>query len=288
VQYFERAIFERHPENEPPYDVLLGLLGAMRLRNIYGNTGTPPQAANQENPRFFPETSKTVGGAFRAYWEENGGLAQYGYPLTNEFQEQSFLNGKTYTVQYFERAVFEFHPENRPPHHVLLTQLGKQLYDFTRPTTCIHLAESEGSIIAEGTNTVAEDSWYKLKSYFLEEISPIAPLTCEVAVPDVSRTKMVPGMRTFDKYWRLTLTADPSGEYLFQGAYDSFMWLDSELLGRAGSRPSRPGPNGKSYALLHSTLVFDLSFLRDGATPWIGYAGREASLPETLNLSSIR
>jgi hypothetical protein len=27
-------------------------------------------------------------------------------------------------VQYFERAVFEFHPENQPPHDVLLSQLG--------------------------------------------------------------------------------------------------------------------------------------------------------------------
>jgi hypothetical protein len=27
VQWFERARFEHHPENDPPYDVLLGLLG---------------------------------------------------------------------------------------------------------------------------------------------------------------------------------------------------------------------------------------------------------------------
>jgi endonuclease YncB( thermonuclease family) len=27
VQYFERAVFERHPENAPPYDVLLSQLG---------------------------------------------------------------------------------------------------------------------------------------------------------------------------------------------------------------------------------------------------------------------
>jgi hypothetical protein len=27
VQYFERARFELHPQNEPPFNVLLGLLG---------------------------------------------------------------------------------------------------------------------------------------------------------------------------------------------------------------------------------------------------------------------
>ena len=28
VQYFERARFEWHPENSPPWDILLGRLGA--------------------------------------------------------------------------------------------------------------------------------------------------------------------------------------------------------------------------------------------------------------------
>lgn len=38
--------------------------------------------------------------------------------------ETSPLDGKPYTVQYFERAVFEYHPENPPPYDVLLAQLG--------------------------------------------------------------------------------------------------------------------------------------------------------------------
>jgi hypothetical protein len=38
--------------------------------------------------------------------------------------ETSDLDGKQYRVQYFERAVMEFHPENRPPNDVLLAQLG--------------------------------------------------------------------------------------------------------------------------------------------------------------------
>lgn len=39
-------------------------------------------------------------------------------------QEVSDTDGKTYTVQYFERAVFEMHPENQPAFQVLLSQLG--------------------------------------------------------------------------------------------------------------------------------------------------------------------
>jgi hypothetical protein len=51
-------------------------------------------------------------------------LAQQGLPISDEFEEKSDLDGKTYKVQYFERAVFEFHPEQQPPFNVLLSQLG--------------------------------------------------------------------------------------------------------------------------------------------------------------------
>src|SRR5690349_10476534 len=63
----------------------------------------------------FPETGKQVCDRFLQYWQEHGGLAQQGLPLSDEFQEVSPIDGKTYTVQYFERAVFEKHPENAPP-----------------------------------------------------------------------------------------------------------------------------------------------------------------------------
>jgi len=72
----------------------------------------------------FTETGHTVCGRFLDYWQTHGGLAQQGYPISEPFQEVSDLNGQTYTVQYFERAVFEMHPENQPPNDVLLSQLG--------------------------------------------------------------------------------------------------------------------------------------------------------------------
>ena len=50
-------------------------------------------------------------------------------------QETSDLDGKTYTVQYFERAVFEFHPENAaPPMTFLLAQLGTYRLHDKYPT----------------------------------------------------------------------------------------------------------------------------------------------------------
>jgi hypothetical protein len=124
MQYFERAVFELHPENQAPNDVLLSLLGNFAYEAKYGAAGAPNQSPSTANATRFPQTGKTLGGRFREYWEANGGLAQQGYPISDEFQEVSALDGKTYTVQYFERAVFEMHPENQPPFDVLLSQLG--------------------------------------------------------------------------------------------------------------------------------------------------------------------
>jgi glucose/arabinose dehydrogenase len=42
VQWFERARFELHPENQPPYDVLLGLLGNELRGRPAGPPPTPP------------------------------------------------------------------------------------------------------------------------------------------------------------------------------------------------------------------------------------------------------
>ncbi|MGN6755256.1 MAG: hypothetical protein ACTHMJ_02580 [Thermomicrobiales bacterium] len=74
----------------------------------------------------FSATGKTVCGAFLTYWQTHGGLAQQGLPLTNPFQEVSPVDNNIYTVQYFERAVFEWHPENTPPYDVLLSLLGRE------------------------------------------------------------------------------------------------------------------------------------------------------------------
>ncbi len=134
VQYFERAVMELHPQNDAPYDVLLSQLGSFRYKQKYPN-GAPNQAVNTNNPYKFAQTGFTVGGKFRAYWEQHGGLAQQGYPISNEFQEVSDLDGKTYTVQYFERAVFELHPENAgTAYEVELSQLGRFQYKQKYPT----------------------------------------------------------------------------------------------------------------------------------------------------------
>jgi hypothetical protein len=61
--------------------------------------------------RFFPATGHTLRGAMLGYWQANGGLARFGYPLTEELAEPDPASGRPRVVQYFERARFEFAPE---------------------------------------------------------------------------------------------------------------------------------------------------------------------------------
>lgn len=135
MQCFERSVFENHPENVgKPSEVLLSLLGNFYFKQRYQFGDPTNQKASTINPRTFPETGHTIGGKFRDYWEANGGLTQQGFPITEEFPEKSDLDGKTYMVQYFERAVFELHPENAgTQYEVLLSQLGKFLCPANKP-----------------------------------------------------------------------------------------------------------------------------------------------------------
>jgi hypothetical protein len=123
VQYFERNRFELHSENQPPYNVLLGRLGADSMGGRVFAPIAPFQS--EANHRFFPETGHSVNFAFLGYWNRNGGLAQFGYPISEELTETSPTDGKQYTVQYFERARFEYHPEYKGTNaEVLLSLLG--------------------------------------------------------------------------------------------------------------------------------------------------------------------
>ncbi len=88
-----------------------------------------PQVIAGPDSLTFAPTGKKVRGTFLAYWNAHGGLPIFGYPISDEMREPGATDGKPYTVQYFERAVFELHPENQSPYDVLLTRLGSLRYD---------------------------------------------------------------------------------------------------------------------------------------------------------------
>ncbi len=131
VQYFERARFELHPEHAgTPYAVELGRLGAIVITGRLAEKPfvQVPRVDDTADRRFFPEAGHTLSGAFKAYWDSHGGVAIFGFPLCEPFDEKSATDGKTYSVQYFERNRFEYHPENKgTPQEVLLGLLGAEV-----------------------------------------------------------------------------------------------------------------------------------------------------------------
>jgi|GEM_PF-6509994 len=129
VQYFERSLFEYHPAKQPRFQVLLAQLGSLRYKNQYPSGGEQGQLPNNSvGSMMFKETGRRLGGKFLEYWRDHGGLTLMGFPISDEFTERSEVNGSYYLVQYFERAVLEFHPESDPPYDVLPALLGRFRY----------------------------------------------------------------------------------------------------------------------------------------------------------------
>lgn len=135
VQYTERARLEWHQDLEgTPHEALLGLLGNSLVESRLGETPFKP-ATQASGVQFFPETQHNLAAPFLEYWKANGGLTTFGYPRSEQFQEKSQADGKTYLVQYFERNRIEYHPENKgTQYEYLLGLLGveqfKALYKY--------------------------------------------------------------------------------------------------------------------------------------------------------------
>jgi len=147
VQYFERVRMEYHPENAAPYDVLLGQFGRQIFRDSFWIDRAKFEQATaatlpQTGMTYFSATGHNVGPRFLAYWQANGGLAQFGYPLGEERDESLSVSpsqpSRSFRVQYFERARFEYHPENAgTPYEVLLGQFGRALATLNSDATLI-------------------------------------------------------------------------------------------------------------------------------------------------------
>ncbi len=122
AQYFERNRFELHPELASPYDVLLGRLGDVRLQQLGRNWFTFPAGQQTTECRWFAQSSHSICEPFRSYWEMGGvgdsaarsytrSMALYGLPLSEPVIEANAA-GDTVLTQWFERARFEYHPDN--------------------------------------------------------------------------------------------------------------------------------------------------------------------------------
>jgi hypothetical protein len=137
AQYLERQRFEWHPENtDTPYDVELGRLGA-ELLAAQGRDWITFSRADPSAPNYYAATGHAIAPEFAAYWNSHGlefgdpgvsyreALALFGYPISEPMLETN-ADGANVLTQYFERAVFEYHPENIGSYTVLLRRVGAE------------------------------------------------------------------------------------------------------------------------------------------------------------------
>ena len=86
-----------------------------------------PVRAQATESEYFSETGHNVSGEFLAFFNSNPDAAYiFGYPITEQFTSK---DGKT--VQYFQRARFEYNPDLPEGQRTQLTQLGRDMYATT-------------------------------------------------------------------------------------------------------------------------------------------------------------
>ena len=159
VQWFERDRLEDHSADGQ--GVLAGRLGdrALQLQGINWQT-LPGDTSAMQGCRLFRETQFNLCEPFLSYWQANGGIARFGYPLTRARQET--LDGRMYTVQYFERRRMELHPENAgTPYNILLGLLGRDVYAAEGDRNVVQL--TAGDLEAAIQQPILNAAWAKLK-----------------------------------------------------------------------------------------------------------------------------
>jgi len=123
TQWFERARFELAQGGSTPV-VELGNLGLEITQGRIFPKSPPIQ--NTADRRYIPQTQTIIQYGFKEIWETRGAERIFGFPISNEIQEQ-LESGRWHTVQYFEKARFEYWPEFPPGRRVLISTLGRRL-----------------------------------------------------------------------------------------------------------------------------------------------------------------
>jgi hypothetical protein len=131
TQFFERQVLEWNAgDDEKP----------IVTSNLIGYTASAPDSArakidafeSNDHAVYFPQTGHQLANGFLHYWQDNGGLATFGYPITEEFSGET-PDGRKYVAQVFERARFEWWPDK-----------AGQPGDITQGLLGVELLQKEG------------------------------------------------------------------------------------------------------------------------------------------------
>lgn len=121
--------------------IILALIMSIGIASAGQEPGVPPHVKDCQTPvpnstevRYFgkengdpKEICYVVSGHFLAFWNNNGGLPIFGYPISQPFAER-MKDGAIIWVQYFERARMELHGPDGAE-YVLLGHFGREILD---------------------------------------------------------------------------------------------------------------------------------------------------------------
>lgn len=115
-----KSILTRRKSLVRIFAVIFALLMVLPVSSRPAPTYAQPDEA--VSGRFYPQTGHTLAPQFLFFYDTNGGVAQFGYPITEARDEKGYL------VQWTERQRLEYHPENAgTEYEVLLGLLGREL-----------------------------------------------------------------------------------------------------------------------------------------------------------------
>ncbi len=125
-QYFERGVVEYSPS----VGMSFGRIGAEFVYGRHDSAFMPrtreEYGMDRDGRRFFSETGHGITSSFATYWQQNGGLGVFGFPLSEPTREIIGDTQQATVVQYFERTRFELAKGTNGQDVVRLGNLGRE------------------------------------------------------------------------------------------------------------------------------------------------------------------
>lgn len=114
----------------------------------------PAGVGAQARTRCFAETGHCVSGPILDYWEHNGGLAVFGYPISDEYPNEIVEGSWVGRTQWFERDRLELHSEGVLAGRMGVRALelqGRSWWDFAPfagglPAGCAYFEQTRHSV----------------------------------------------------------------------------------------------------------------------------------------------
>jgi predicted deacylase len=126
-------IVQRADQADTPYAVQPAPIGRdAAIALAFGGGAAQAPGDPTATPLFFAETGHGLKETFLDLWRRGGGADVFGLPLSEEFTDRA-ADGQLRAMQYFERALFAYYPEDNSVRLEPLGQRAQMLEALRQP-----------------------------------------------------------------------------------------------------------------------------------------------------------